>query len=633
MSLRPFRSLRARLMWGIGIPLLTLQLVVAGVEYRLGVAAELAEMHRELDTLTRLVAVRIDQALSLVAVEARTKARVWAAGADLHRTAPLLPLDGYFGGLAGGSSLAFCVKSVCTDEALRALVAREGTSPAPADAEQVAALRGAWLDRARGVADGFWTEPYAMPGQSGAGRVSYVVPITDRQRFQGALGADIPLERLKTLIHDADFASGGFMIANRAGAPLATDDAEPLPAERIAAWIEPLITAGQGAPGGGTAATRRSLASHDDREIWVFLAPIPSAGWALIATVDQASALASVRSRLLWQAVVYGSGTLAILGLLAWLSARTTRPLIPLAEAARRAAHGDLDARVPGPLGRDEIGRFAMVFNRMMGDLKASVAARLEATAARQAVESELAVALKIQRTLLPGPLVSAPGVEVATRFVPARFVAGDFYDHFWLSPDTLAVAIADVSGKGVAAALFMAAARTSLRNFTRSGASPAESLAAINRALFEDNRELVFVTAFAGHYHLPSGTLVYANAGHNVPYVIRHGGTPEALGESTGPLLAVFPDASFENRTVTLAAGDTLVLYTDGVVEASDHRDELYGEERLETLLRRQCDDGVEALCDRIIEAVQQHCEGAPQDDVTLLVLRRPRPAAGSAR
>jgi sigma-B regulation protein RsbU (phosphoserine phosphatase) len=298
--------------------------------------------------------------------------------------------------------------------------------------------------------------------------------------------------------------------------------------------------------------------------------------------------------------------------------------LVPLAEAARRAAAGDLEARVAGPLGRDEIGRFGAVFNRMMTDLQANVAGRIEATAARQAVESELEVALKIQRTLLPAPFPVIRGVEIATRFVPARYVAGDFYDHFHLGPDTLVVAIADVSGKGVAASLFMAAARTSIRNFTRPGVSPAQTLAAVNRALFEDNRQLVFVTTFLAHYELPTGRLTYVNAGHNLPYVLRSGGTPEVLGDSTGPLLAVFEGAEFGDREAQLGDGDTLVLYTDGVVEASDPGGELYGEERLEVLLRSNAAASPEALCTQITDAVQQHCRGAPQDDVTLLALRR---------
>jgi sigma-B regulation protein RsbU (phosphoserine phosphatase) len=194
-------------------------------------------------------------------------------------------------------------------------------------------------------------------------------------------------------------------------------------------------------------------------------------------------------------------------------------------------------------------------------------------------------------------------------------------------------VAIADVSGKGVSAALFMAAARTSLRNFSRRGISPAETLEAVNRALFADNSQVMFVTAFLGHYHVPSGRLVYANAGHNIPYVLRADGVAERLGDPTGPLLAVFEEVRFANREAQLGEGEMLVLYTDGIVEASDAKGVLYGEARFEALLGRSVQETPEALCTKITDVVHYHCAGAPQDDVTLLVLLRRPPAGGGLK
>jgi sigma-B regulation protein RsbU (phosphoserine phosphatase) len=361
----------------------------------------------------------------------------------------------------------------------------------------------------------------------------------------------------------------------------------------------------------------------DGRQSWAASAPIASTGWSLLAIVDEERLLTTVRARLWRQAMAYGLGTIAALSLLWWMSGVATRPLIPLGTVARQVAAGDLGARVKRPSRQDEIGRFATVFNRMMDDLQANIAGRLEATAARQAVESELELALKIQKTLLPGPFPADDAVHIATGFLPAKYVAGDFYDHFRLGPDTLVVAVADVSGKGVAAALFMAAARTALRNFSRTGVSPAETLEGVNRSLCAENRHVMFVTAFVGHYHIPSGRLVYANAGHNIPYRVRPGAGADPLGDATGPLLAVFEDARFANREMQLSHGDTLVLYTDGVVEAADAGGTLYGDERLEGLLGRHAESSADALCSAVADSVLSYCNGAPQDDVTLLVLR----------
>ncbi|MGY6215944.1 SpoIIE family protein phosphatase [Methylolobus aquaticus] len=621
-----FHSLRTRLLWGIGLPLLALQFAVIALEYRLGRDEALDAMRGELGALTRLVAVRIDQALSQVAQTTQTKLRLLALNPEFSDTQRerLLRIDAGERNLAFRSVLAFRRKPARPAAPLRLYLLPEDGPVEPADPRTESILKAAWLDRALAARSGFWSGPHQAVGGVPGTVVSYVAPMLSHPKLDGAVSVEVPVARLQSVLRDADFESGGFWIADRAGTALATDDVQPLPAALVASWIAPVFEPGWRERSEGERIIRPPADATGGSQRWLLIAPLPATGWALLASVDEQAVLASVRSRLRRQVVVYAFGTAAVLSLLAWLSARATRPLVPLAEAARHAAAGDLDARVAGPLGGDEIGRFSMVFNRMMADLKANVAGRIEATAARQAVESELEVALKIQRTLLPAPFPVVPGVEIATRFVPARYVAGDFYDHFLLGPETLVVAIADVSGKGVAAALFMAAARTSIRNFTRPGVSPAQTLAAVNRALFEDNRQLVFVTTFLGHYDLPTGRLTYANAGHNLPYVVRSDGTPEVLGDSTGPLLAVFDNAEFGDRQAQLGDGDTLVLYTDGVVEASDPGGELYGEERLEALLRSNAAASPEALCTRITETVKQHCVGAPQDDVTLLVLRR---------
>ena len=628
--LGPFNSLRSRLLWGIGVPLLALQLAVVALEYGLERREGLVQMRQELGTLTRLVAARIDQALSLVVLATRTKARALAENPQLNQPqrVRLLQADISDKDLTIGSTLVLRRRPPHFRERFEVFVARDRGGVVRADPARIAALTPAWLERAWNATQGFWSAPYRVGVESGGTLISYAVPVDGHPSLDAVLSADVPVERLRSVLRDADFESGGFAILDRFGSTLAVDEAAPFPAERVARWIDPLFSPDAAADQrAGARVLQPDAAATGDARWWIFLAPIPATGWVLMATVDEHSALASVESRLLRQGVVYAGASAVILALLAWLSARATRPLIPLAEAARKAAAGDLDTRVAGPLARDEIGRFGAIFNRMMADLQANVAGRIEAVAARQAVESELEMAREIQQTLLPAPFPSIADIAIATRFVPARHVAGDFYDHFQLDSSTLVVAIADVSGKGVAAALFMSAARTSLRNFSRAGVGPGETLKSVNRALFQDNRHLVFVTAFVAHYHIPTGRLIYANAGHNIPYRVRADGTPEPMGDATGPLLAVFEKGEFADREARLEPGETLVLYTDGVVEAGNADGELYGEARLESLLRRNAGESPDGLCVKITASVQAHCGGAPQDDVTLLLLRRPSP------
>ena len=241
----------------------------------------------------------------------------------------------------------------------------------------------------------------------------------------------------------------------------------------------------------------------------------------------------------------------------------------------------------------------------------------------------------QIQTSLLPlerPPFPNRPEFSLDADIEPALVMAGDFYD-FWLLDDQhLAVVIADVSGKGVPAAMFMAVARTTLRNFATPGQSPREVLNIANRLIAADNKETMFVTVFYGHYHIPTGELVFANAGHNPPYLVRQSGQIESLGPSTGPILGVFPEAEYEDAHAVLEPDDLLLLYTDGVTEAQNRNDQYFGEAGLIALLQRLHGESVTTTCRVIMEDVNAFRHGEGQDDVTLVALRRSPDAAPPA-
>jgi serine phosphatase RsbU (regulator of sigma subunit) len=171
---------------------------------------------------------------------------------------------------------------------------------------------------------------------------------------------------------------------------------------------------------------------------------------------------------------------------------------------------------------------------------------------------------------------------------------------------------------------MFMAVARTILRSFPAQGQSPAQVLAMANRILAADNKEQMFVTVFFAHYQVRTGEMVFANAGHNPPYLVRAGGAVASLGEATGTILGVFPDAAFDDGRASLAPDDVLVAYTDGVTEAADAEGVMFGDERLEKLLSEIHAEPVEAIRRRILEEITAYRQGQDQDDVTVLVLKR---------
>jgi sigma-B regulation protein RsbU (phosphoserine phosphatase) len=200
--------------------------------------------------------------------------------------------------------------------------------------------------------------------------------------------------------------------------------------------------------------------------------------------------------------------------------------------------------------------------------------------------------------------------------------VGGDFFDLFRIDDDTLGFLIADVSGKGIPGALFMMAAKTEIKNYLSTGMEPAQAIASANARLCASNDAGMFVTVWAATLDWRSGLLTYVNAGHNPP-VLRHNGRWDWLQSRGGLFLGTFDTAKFRSSTLKLSRGDQLLLYTDGVTEAFNARDEQYGGQRLEEFLMRHTDMHPHAITDALKDDVHAWANGTEQsDDITILSL-----------
>ena len=362
-----------------------------------------------------------------------------------------------------------------------------------------------------------------------------------------------------------------------------------------------------------------------DAPLWLLQVPLPQTPLQLVTLIPEPAVLEPLQRRL--QRLLLGLGVTTALGviLLLLVSDGAVRPLRRLMRLSHQVAQGDLDARLSGPFPAHELGRVQALFNRMLWRLQGSLERERLERAARDRLERELELARRIQRTLLPAAFPQDPRLELAARCLAARTVAGDFYDAHWLDADTLAVAIADVAGKGMPAALFMAAACGALRSLARPDRGPAATLESLNTTLAGGNGECLFLTLVLLHWHLPSGRVVCANAGHPPPLLRRADGECLELGPPTGPLLAAFGAARYGAIEAQLSPGDTLLLFTDGVTEPADADGVAFGEEGLQRLLVEQGDAGAEPLCEAITAAVLDHGGHQLQDDLTLVVLRAP--------
>lgn len=241
-------------------------------------------------------------------------------------------------------------------------------------------------------------------------------------------------------------------------------------------------------------------------------------------------------------------------------------------------------------------------------------------------IESELSLANSIQANMLPCIFPAFPEHEefdVYAKMDPAKEVGGDFYDFFMLDETHLAVVIADVSGKGVPAALFMVIAKTLIKNHAQMGLSPAEVFSKTNRMLCEGNEAGLFVTAWLGILDTEANTLTYVNAGHNPPLIKRAGGPFEYLRSRPGFVLAGMETTVYRQNVIDMNPGDRLFLYTDGVTEATDVEKRLYGEDRLVSFLNAHPNDNVYDTLANVRSDLDAFVGAAEQfDDITMLIL-----------
>ncbi|MBI5836923.1 MAG: SpoIIE family protein phosphatase [Candidatus Eisenbacteria bacterium] len=307
-------------------------------------------------------------------------------------------------------------------------------------------------------------------------------------------------------------------------------------------------------------------------------------------------------------AMMYGSRTAGFI----------TRGVANLGAATARVQQGDFTARVTVP-SEDELGELAGAFNRMAAGLEEGQRAVVE----REHLRRELELARRIQARLLPAGPPAWPRLDVAAANAMSLQVGGDYFDFLEVAEGRIGFCVADVSGKGVGAALLMSNVKAALQAHAAAHASSAEIVGGVNRLLESSVETGKFVTLFLGVLDPASLTLEYVNAGHPAPILLRGDGSVERL-ETGGFVLGVMGDAVYEEGRVALAPGDVLALYTDGVNEAQGEGEELYGDERAEAVLRRGKGGSAADILSSLVADVRAF-EGArgPSDDLTAMVLR----------
>jgi serine phosphatase RsbU (regulator of sigma subunit) len=310
------------------------------------------------------------------------------------------------------------------------------------------------------------------------------------------------------------------------------------------------------------------------------------------------------------------------------VSVSLTRPLRKLMRAARTISEGDLSVQIETRGQKDEIGELSLTFNKMVEDLRRYIDELTETTKAKERAESELELAKKIQQSFLPKEFPELGSIEVWGKCDPAREVGGDYFDFFQIDDDNCGMVIGDVSGKGVPAALFMAVSRTLFRILSSRELSPDLVLTEFNdRLVALDQGANMFITLFYGVFNNTTGQLLYSSAGHNMPYLksSKNSGTKFQMLPQMKTMVAGMMDCiPMQLGETKMQKGDVIVLYTDGMTEAENDNDEMFGEERLEELLNKYSNLSAPEMCKRLFEDVHTFHAGRPQlDDMTMFIMK----------
>ena len=389
----------------------------------------------------------------------------------------------------------------------------------------------------------------------------------------------------------------------------------------------------------------------DNEEYYLAYAPIPASGWSFGSVMSKATVLVpaiEARNKIhehmedfhnniaqLFSDLFISSAVVFAI-LFAWMfvgSSRMARrfvePIQKLSKGVREISGGNLDKKIKIDTG-DELEELANSVNTMTGELKNYMANLEKVTAAEERIATELKVATNIQLSALPHDFLEEHSeFEIYATMKPAKEVGGDFYDFYLLDENHLMVTIADVSGKGVPAALFMMRGKTILKNLAMTMQNPDELAAVMtlaNNQLCQGNDEMMFITVFMGMLDLKTGKFIYVNGGHNPPMIYCEADKKfRYMDVKENCVLGLMDEMDFEQQEIQVSHKDILYLYTDGVTEAMNKNREQYGEAQLEHCLNNinhQCK--LQTLLEDVSKSLAEHVQDAEQsDDITMLSVR----------
>lgn len=550
--------------------------------------------------------------------------------------------DGTYSGI--GASY-FCLESSGIDVLADTLTA----SMVEYDARQSSWYKEAAKLEAGGV---YWSHPIQDSSGRGVALICSM-PVYVDGRLVGVAGSGGLIENIQEMVQSTSIGESGYAFLLNTGSMNVIANANPDENSEINRFRDNLMETENGKltvvmeriRQGGSGISQVEL---DGKESYLAYSPLTTTSWVMVTVIglDDASIVThindlqenissitiqtteNINAKIRLMAGMFVVIALLITAVIIFLSnkfaRRLTRPIYTLTEGAGQISGGNLDYRITVE-SDDETALLSEAFNHMTDSLKDYIENLSRITAEKERIGTELDIARNIQASMLPCIFPAFPErteFDIYATMNPAKEVGGDFYDFFMVDERHLAIVVADVSGKGVPAALFMVIGKTLIKDHTKPERDLGEVFTEVNELLCESNSEGLFITAFEGVLDLVTGELMFVNAGHEIPFICKENGF-ETYKIRAGFVLAGMEGIRYRCGSMQLEPGDKIFQYTDGVTEATNREMELYGMERLGEVLSKNGAASPETLLSSVKEDIDAFVGDAPQfDDITMLCL-----------
>lgn len=483
----------------------------------------------------------------------------------------------------------------------------------------------------------YWSEPYFDEGGGNVLMTTYSVPFythKEGQRvFSGIVTVDISLEWLTKIMSEVKILNTGYaFLLSRNGVILAHPNEDYVMNQSIFTIAkennQPAMreTGRKMIQGKSNFESAGFTSKWKSGKLWVNYTPLSTSGWSVAVIYPQEEMFASLHKINLILIVLIFSG-LSLLSLVIYQIVRKlTAPLKDFAESARLIAAGNFNVNLPEIKTEDEMKELHNSFSYMQKELGNYVINLKDTTAAKEKIESELRIAKEIQLSMIPHifpPFPDLPQIDVYAVLKSAKEVGGDLYDFFVIDGNKFCFAIGDVSGKGVPASLFMAVTRTLVRSISDKEYSPGVIVGTLNKSISQNNDSNMFVTFFLGVLDLSNGILKYTNAGHNPPVIINNNKGAVMFEKTKYIPVGLFEDFQYGESTLQLESGDKIFLYTDGVSEAENIDNKLFGDDTIMNVINMNITASPRDLIGKMEEQIASHVNGfAQSDDITMMTI-----------